>query len=89
MCSVVFDVLSYLEWPSCCRNMQISIDGEILPSDTFEGFLDEYLPLCLGSAWSCPEKYPRKNADNNLIEWLWFVWYNKLIIYQLNKKFNG
>ncbi|WP_315115750.1 DUF6547 family protein [uncultured Clostridium sp.] len=41
--SAVFDVLSYLEWLSCCRNMQISIDGEILSSSTFEGFSDDFI----------------------------------------------
>ncbi len=51
--SAVFDVLSYLEWLSCCRNMQISIDGEILPSDTFEGFSDDFIGR--SNEWEWPK----------------------------------
>ncbi len=50
----IFDVLDLLEWYACCRNMKITIDGETLPTDKFEGIQNDFIGRCDG--WEFPEK---------------------------------
>lgn len=50
----IFDVLDLLEWYACCRDMKITIDGEILPTDKFEGIQNDFIGRCDG--WEFPEK---------------------------------
>ena len=41
--SGIFDVLDLMEWYACCKDMKITIDGEVLPTDKFEGFQNDYI----------------------------------------------
>lgn len=49
--SGIFDVLSHLEWLSCCRDMKVFIDGHALPSNTFGGFSDDFIGRCEDWQW--------------------------------------
>ena len=48
----IFDVLDLLEWYACCRNMKITIDGETLPTDKFEGIQNDFIGRCDGWKWT-------------------------------------
>lgn len=48
----IFDVLDLLEWYACCRNMKITIDGETLPTDKFEGIQNDFIGRCDDWEWS-------------------------------------
>lgn len=50
----IYDVLDHLEWLSCCRRMTISIEGEALISDRFEGFSCDYVGR-RSDDWDWPE----------------------------------
>ena len=50
----VHDVLDHMEWLQCCRGMKISIDGQTLASDAFEGFSCDYIGRMSGD-WEWPE----------------------------------
>ena len=50
--SAIFDVLDLLEWYACCRNMKITIDGETLPTDKFEGIQNDFIGRCDGWKWT-------------------------------------
>lgn len=52
--SAIYDVLDYLEWLQCCKEMKISIDGETLVSDKFEGFACDYIGR-RSNEWNWPE----------------------------------
>lgn len=48
----IFDVLCLLEWYICCRDMKITIDGELLPTDRFEGMQNDFIGRCDGWQWN-------------------------------------
>lgn len=52
--SAIYDVLDYLEWLQCCEKMTISIKGETLVSDKFEGFSCDYIGR-RSNEWDWPE----------------------------------
>lgn len=52
--SAIYDVLDYLEWLQCCKEMTISIDGETLVSNEFEGFSCDYIGR-KSDEWDWPE----------------------------------
>lgn len=52
--SAVFDVLDLLEWYASCKNMKISIEGEILPTSHFEGIQNDFIGRRDG--WEWPEE---------------------------------
>lgn len=49
----IFDVVGLLEWYACCRDIKITIDGETLPTDKFEGMQNDFIGRCDG--WEFPE----------------------------------
>lgn len=51
--SGIFDVLDLLEWYACCKDMKISIEGEVLPTDKFEGIQNDFIGRREG--WEWPE----------------------------------
>ncbi|MDE6678954.1 MAG: hypothetical protein K2K02_07920 [Ruminococcus sp.] len=53
-CDGIFNVLDLLEWYACCRNMKITIDGENVPTDKFEGMQNDFIGRRDG--WEFPEK---------------------------------
>lgn len=54
--SGIFDVL---EWYTCCRDMKISVDGEILPTGKFEGMQNDFIGRHGG--WKFPDDRPKNN----------------------------
>ncbi|EGC02867.1 DUF6547 family protein [Ruminococcus albus] len=56
--SGIFDVLDLLEWYTCCRDMKISVDGEILPTGKFEGMQNDFIGRRGG--WKFPDDRPKK-----------------------------
>lgn len=48
----IFEVLGLLEWYACCRDMKITIDGELLPTDKFEGMQNDFIGRCTGWEWT-------------------------------------
>ena len=48
----IFDVVGLLEWYACCRDMKITIDGETLPTDKFEGMQNDFIGRCDSWEWS-------------------------------------
>ncbi len=57
--SGIFDVLDLLEWYTCCRDMKISVDGEILPTGKFEGMQNDFIGRRGG--WIFPDDRPKNN----------------------------
>lgn len=51
--SGIFDVLDLLEWYACCKDMKISIEGEVLPTDKFEGIQNDFIGR--RDDWEWPE----------------------------------
>lgn len=47
----IFEVLGLLEWYACCRDMKITIDGELLPTDKFEGMQNDFIGRCTDWEW--------------------------------------
>lgn len=41
--SGIFDVLDYLEWLRCCKNMEMKIENETLPMGEYEGIQNDYI----------------------------------------------
>ena len=41
--SAVHDVLAELEWMRCCKDMTITVEGEILPLGAYEGLHCDYI----------------------------------------------
>lgn len=50
----IFEVLCLLDWYACCRDMKITIDGENVPTDKFEGMQNDFIGRRDG--WEFPEK---------------------------------
>lgn len=50
--SAIFDVLDLLEWYSSCKDMKISIGGEILPTSEFEGMQNDFIGRRDGWEWT-------------------------------------
>lgn len=51
--SAIFDVLDRLEWYACCKDMKISIEDEVLPTDNFEGIQNDFIGRA--NDWDWPE----------------------------------
>ncbi len=47
----IYDVLDYLEWLKCCKEMKITILGETLLTNEFEGFSCDFVGRKSGN-WS-------------------------------------
>lgn len=50
--SAIFDVLDLLEWYASCKDMKISIEGETLPTDKFEGMQNDFIGRHDGWEWT-------------------------------------
>lgn len=50
--SAIFDVLDLLEWYTSCGKMKISIEGETLPTDKFEGMQNDFIGRRDGWEWT-------------------------------------
>lgn len=50
--SAIFDVLDLLEWYASCKDMKISIEGETLPTDKFEGMQNDFIGRRDGWEWT-------------------------------------
>ena len=57
--SGIFDVLDLLEWYINCCDMKISVDGEILPTEKFEGMPNDLIGRRDG--WEFPDDEPNNN----------------------------
>lgn len=57
--SGIFDVLDLLEWYINCRDMKISVDGEILPTGKFDGMQNDFISRRGG--WKFPDDRPKNN----------------------------
>lgn len=51
--SGIFDTLEQLEWLRVCKDMVITVEGEILPTGNYEGISCDYIGRCQG--WEWPE----------------------------------
>lgn len=47
----IFDVLDLLEWYASCKDMKITIEGELLPTGKFEGIQNDFIGRCNGWEW--------------------------------------
>lgn len=50
--SGIYDTLEHLEWLRCCKNMIITIEGETLPLEKYEGISNDYIGRRSGWEWS-------------------------------------
>ena len=50
--SAIFDVLDLLEWYASCKDMKISIEGETLLIDKFEGMQNDFIGRRDGWDWT-------------------------------------
>jgi hypothetical protein len=52
--SGIYDTLEKLEWLRCCKNMELTVEGEKLPLDKYEGIPNDYIGR--RSDWEWPEE---------------------------------
>ena len=52
--SGIFDTLEHLEWLRCCKNMVITVEGEPLPLEKYEGIPNDYIGR--RSGWDWPDE---------------------------------
>lgn len=52
--SGIYDTLEELEWLRCCKSMEITVEGEKLPLDKFEGMPNDYIGR--RTDWEWPEE---------------------------------
>lgn len=50
----IYDTLEQLEWLSCCKDMVITVEGQTLPLDKYEGIPNDYIGRC--SDWEWPDE---------------------------------
>ena len=52
--SGIYDTLEKQEWLRCCKNMELTVEGEKLPLDKYEGIPNDYIGR--RSDWEWPEE---------------------------------